>query len=77
MTSAIRFAVIVLFGVVLSTTSSLAQAPGYVRVKFVKAGLMLGAGDGSGVLGDAVTYLRRRGAGGSPRSRCQIVPLSN
>ena len=30
--------------------SSLGQAPGYVRVKFVKAGVMVGAGGGSGVL---------------------------
>ena len=50
MSSAVRFAVIALFAVVLSTPSSLAQAPGYVRVKFVKAGLMVGAGGGSGVL---------------------------
>ena len=35
---------------VLPATSSLAQAPGYVRVKLVKAGLMVGAGGGSGVL---------------------------
>jgi len=50
MSSAVRVAVIALFAVVLSTPSSLAQAPGYVRVKFVKAGLMVGAGGGSGVL---------------------------
>src|SRR5258708_39855259 len=50
MSSAVRFAVIALFAVVLSTPSSLAQAPGYVRVKLVKAGLMVGAGGGSGVL---------------------------
>jgi hypothetical protein len=50
MSSAVRLAVIALFAVVLSTPSSLAQAPGYVRVKFVKAGLMVGAGGGSGVL---------------------------
>jgi len=42
--------VIALFAVVLPATSSLAQAAGYVRVKFVKAGLMVGAGGGSGVL---------------------------
>ena len=42
MSSAIRVAVIAL--------SSLGQAPGYVRVKFVKAGVMVGAGGGSGVL---------------------------
>src|SRR5882724_6558201 len=49
-TSTIRIAVVALFAVVLPTTSSLAQAPGYVRVKLVKAGLMVGAGGGSGVL---------------------------
>src|SRR5258708_26450076 len=48
--STIRLAVIALFAVVLPATSSLAQAPGYVRLKFVKAGLMVGAGAGSGVL---------------------------
>jgi hypothetical protein len=42
--------VLALFAVVLPATPSLAQAPGYVRVKLVKAGLMLGAGGGSGVL---------------------------
>ncbi|MBR1279904.1 hypothetical protein JQ624_35300 [Bradyrhizobium sp. AUGA SZCCT0283] len=46
----VRLAAIVLFAAVLSATSSLAQAPGYVRVKLVKAGLMAGAGGGSGVL---------------------------
>jgi hypothetical protein len=50
MSPTVRLAVITLFAVVLSTPSSLAQAPGYVRVKFVKAGLMVGAGGGSGVL---------------------------
>ena len=50
MCSAIRAAMIALFAVVLPATSSLAQAPGYVRLKFVKAGLMVGAGAGSGVL---------------------------
>jgi hypothetical protein len=50
MSSTIRLAVIALFAVVLQVTSSLAQAPGYVRVKFVKAGVMVGAGGGSGVL---------------------------
>jgi hypothetical protein len=50
MSATIRFAVITLFAVVLSTPSSLAQAPGYVRVKFVKASLMVGAGGGTGVL---------------------------
>jgi hypothetical protein len=35
---------------IATATPSFAQAPGYVRVKLVKAGLMLGAGGGSGVL---------------------------
>jgi len=46
----IRLAVIAFFALVLPATSSIAQAPGYVRVKFVKAGVMVGAGGGSGVL---------------------------
>jgi hypothetical protein len=46
----VRLAVVALFAVVLPATSSFAQAPGYVRVKLVKAGLMVGAGAGSGVL---------------------------
>jgi hypothetical protein len=50
MSSIIRLAAILLFAAVLPATSSLAQAPGYVRVKLVKAGLMVGAGGGSGVL---------------------------
>ena len=50
MSGIIRFAVATLFAVVLPATLSLAQAPGYVRVKLVKAGLMVGAGGGSGVL---------------------------
>jgi len=45
-----RLAVLALLAVVLPATPSLAQAPGYVRVKLVKAGLMVGAGGGSGVL---------------------------
>lgn len=50
MASMVRLAAIALFAAVLPATSSLAQAPGYVRVKLVKAGLMVGAGGGSGVL---------------------------
>jgi hypothetical protein len=42
-------ALVALFGVPLAT-SALAQAPGYVRVKLVKAGLMVGTGGGTGVL---------------------------
>ncbi|WP_454624884.1 hypothetical protein [Bradyrhizobium cenepequi] len=45
-----RLAAIALFALALPVTVSRAQAPGYVRVKFVKAGLMVGAGGGSGVL---------------------------
>jgi hypothetical protein len=47
---AIRLAVISLFALALPVTPSSAQAPGYVLVKFMKAGLMVGAGGGSGVL---------------------------
>jgi hypothetical protein len=43
-------AAIAVFAFAVAATPSLAQAPGYVRVKFVKAGLMVGAGGGSGVL---------------------------
>ncbi|MGE9008525.1 hypothetical protein ACO2JO_08075 [Leptospira interrogans] len=50
MPPAIRVAAIALFAIIVSTTSSFAQASGYVRLKFAKAGLMLGAGGGSGVL---------------------------
>src|ERR1700736_3877680 len=50
MSSTIRLALIALFAFVLPVKSLLAQAPGYVRVKLVKAGLMVGAGGGSGIL---------------------------
>ena len=50
MSRVVRLVVVALFAVVLPTTSALAQAPGYVRIKLVKAGLMVGAGGGSGVL---------------------------
>jgi hypothetical protein len=50
MSSAIRLALIALFAFLFPATSSLAQAPGYVQLKFVKAGLMVGAGGGRGVL---------------------------
>ena len=50
MSATFRIAVIALFSVVVSATPSLTQTPGYVRVKLVKAGLMVGAGGGSGVL---------------------------
>ena len=46
----IRLGVLTLFAVVLPATSSLAQATGYVRVKLLKAGLLVGAGGGNGVL---------------------------
>jgi hypothetical protein len=50
MSSTIRLAVITFFVLGLPATSSFAQAPGHVRVKLVKAGLVVGAGTGSGVL---------------------------
>lgn len=50
MSSAVRLAAIALFAIVLSTPSSLAQAPGTVNVVFAKAGLVVGAGKGRGVL---------------------------
>src|SRR6185295_12244162 len=46
----VRIAVVAFLAAVLPATSSLAQAPGYVRVRLLKAGLMVGAGGGSGVL---------------------------
>jgi hypothetical protein len=46
----VRLAVLALFAVVLPATSSFAQATGYVRVKLLKAGLLVGAGGGNGVL---------------------------
>jgi hypothetical protein len=50
MSRTVRLAVFVLIAAVVPATSSFAQAPGYVRVKLVKAGLMVGAGGGNGVL---------------------------
>jgi hypothetical protein len=50
MSRLVRIAVLALFAVVLPAISSLAQAPGYVRVKLLKAALMVGAGGGNGVL---------------------------
>jgi hypothetical protein len=50
-----RLTVVALFTLALPVAPSLAQASGYVRVKLVKAGLILGAGGGSGV----VTYRGR------------------
>jgi hypothetical protein len=50
MSLAIRLVAIALFAALLPVGASLAQAPGYVLVKFVKAGLMAGAGAGRGVL---------------------------
>ena len=47
-----------LFAAVLPATSSLAQAPGYVRVKLAKAALMVGAGAGSGILTIVVATIR-------------------
>jgi lipid-binding SYLF domain-containing protein len=50
MSSTIRLAAITFFALVFAATSALAQASGYVRVKIVKAGVIVGAGGGSGVL---------------------------
>ncbi len=50
MSGIVRLVTVTLFVVVLSATSSFAQAPGHVRLKLVKAALMVGAGGGSGVL---------------------------
>jgi hypothetical protein len=44
MSVAVRLAVIGLFALALQATSSLAQVPGYVRIKLVKAGVVMGAG---------------------------------
>jgi hypothetical protein len=49
MSRIVRLTVVALF-TVLPATSALAQAAGYVRVKLVKAGLMVGTGGGTGVL---------------------------
>ena len=49
MSFAIRLALIALFVLALPA-SSFAQAPGHVRLKLLKAGLVVGAGVGSGVL---------------------------
>lgn len=48
-------AAITFFALTAPVTPCSAQAPGYVRVKLVKAGLMVGGGGGSGV----VTYRGR------------------
>jgi hypothetical protein len=50
MSATIRLAAIALFAMVVSAAESFAQAPGHVRVKFVKAGVVMGFGAGSGVL---------------------------
>jgi len=39
-----------LLALIVPVTPSLAQAPGYVRVKLAKAALVMGAGGGTGVL---------------------------
>jgi len=49
MARSIRFAAALIIAV-LPTAPSLAQAPGYVTVNLVKAGLMVGTGGGRGVL---------------------------
>jgi hypothetical protein len=50
MSSIIRLAAITLFALVVPATSALAQVSGDVRVKIAKAGLIVGAAGGSGVL---------------------------
>jgi len=45
-----RMAAVALFAFAIPTTPSYAQASGHVRVKFVKVGLFVGSGTGSGVL---------------------------
>jgi lipid-binding SYLF domain-containing protein len=45
-----RLAAITLLALIVPVTPSLAQAAGHVRVKIVKAGLLVGGGAGSGVL---------------------------
>ena len=50
MPTVIRIAVILFFAAVVPATPSFAQATGHVRVKFAKAGLMLGIGGGTGIL---------------------------
>lgn len=45
-----RLAAITLLALIVPVTPSLAQAAGHVRVKIVKAGLLVGVGAGSGVL---------------------------
>lgn len=45
-----RVALLTLFACAMSATSSFAQASGHVRVRIVKAGLLVGGGAGSGVL---------------------------
>jgi hypothetical protein len=50
MTSILRCVAIALLAIVLFLPPSLAQAPGYVRISFVKAGLVAGVGGGRGVL---------------------------
>ena len=47
---ACRLGAILLLTFIFPVTSSFAQATGHVRVRIVKAGLVIGAGSGSGVL---------------------------
>lgn len=47
---AVRLAALALLALIVPATPSLAQAAGHVRVKIVKAGLLVGGGAGSGVL---------------------------
>lgn len=52
---ALRMAAIALLTSIMPVTPTMAQAPGYVRVKLLKGGLLFGAGGGSGT----VTYRGR------------------
>lgn len=46
----VRLVILVLLSLIAPVTPSFAQAAGHVRVKIVKAGLLVGGGAGSGVL---------------------------
>lgn len=46
----VRLVAMVLITLIAPVTPSFAQAAGHVRVKIVKAGLLVGGGAGSGVL---------------------------
>jgi hypothetical protein len=46
----VRTAALALLALIVPTAPSVAQAPGHVRLKIVKAGLLVGGGAGRGVL---------------------------